>query len=34
MRRGDPFDPLLRQVLAVSDERHSMQGLRESSARA
>ena len=23
MRRGDPFDPLLRQVLAVSDERHS-----------
>ena len=26
MRRGDPFDPLLRQVLAVSDERHSMPG--------
>ncbi len=26
MRRGDPSDPLLRQVLAVSDERHSMPG--------
>ena len=26
MKRGDPSDPLLRQVLAVSDERHPMPG--------